>query len=195
MWRDDAHLLDIVVAAKWALRFVKGMTWKDFDASQLHQDAVERGAIADRGDPPARRRDRVVPAHAVAQPGPHACDAVDVEAYVVGPEVARTGDRAIAPGDGVERHGGVRGDGEHIGRSGDEGVDGVIREDKLGLDLVYVQAKRWQANVGRPDVQAFVGSLAGLKARKGVFITTSAFSKEARDYLCLLYTSPSPRDS
>lgn len=78
---------------------------------------------------------------------------------------------------------GVRGDGEHIGRSGDEGVDGVIREDKLGLDLVYVQAKRWQANVGRPDVQAFVGSLAGLKARKGVFITTSAFSREARDYL------------
>ena len=78
---------------------------------------------------------------------------------------------------------GVRGDGEHIGRSGDEGVDGVIREDKLGLDLVYVQAKRWQANVGRPDVQAFVGSLAGLKARKGVFITTSAFSKEARDYV------------
>ncbi len=78
---------------------------------------------------------------------------------------------------------GVRGDGEHIGRSGDEGVDGVIREDKLGLDLVYVQAKRWQANVGRPEVQAFVGSLAGLKARKGVFITTSTFSKDARDYL------------
>jgi restriction system protein len=78
---------------------------------------------------------------------------------------------------------GVRGAGEHIGQSGDGGVDGVIREDKLGLDLVYVQAKRWQGNVGRPEIQAFVGSLAGLKARKGVFITTSAFSKEASEYL------------
>ncbi|MGE3074959.1 MAG: restriction endonuclease [Dehalococcoidia bacterium] len=78
---------------------------------------------------------------------------------------------------------GVKGDGEHIGRSGDGGVDGVIREDKLGLDLVYIQAKRWAASVGRPEIQAFVGSLAGLKARKGVFITTSSFSKEAYDYL------------
>ncbi|MGE0601700.1 MAG: restriction endonuclease [Dehalococcoidia bacterium] len=78
---------------------------------------------------------------------------------------------------------GVKGDGEHIGRSGDGGVDGVIREDKLGLDLVYIQAKRWGGSVGRPEIQAFVGSLAGLKARKGVFITTSSFSREAYDYL------------
>lgn len=83
---------------------------------------------------------------------------------------------------------GVRGDGEHIGQSGDEGVDGVIREDRLGLDLVYVQAKRWEKVVGRPEVQGFVGSLAGLKARKGVFITTSGFSREAHDYLSRIET-------
>lgn len=70
-----------------------------------------------------------------------------------------------------------------VGRAGDEGIDGVIKEDKLGLDVVYVQAKRWQQNVGRPDVQAFVGALAGKKARKGVFITTSDFTKEAREYV------------
>jgi restriction system protein len=70
-----------------------------------------------------------------------------------------------------------------VGRAGDEGIDGVIKEDKLGLDVVYVQAKRWQQNIGRPDVQAFVGALAGKKARKGVFITTSDFTKEAREYV------------
>lgn len=70
-----------------------------------------------------------------------------------------------------------------VGRAGDEGIDGIIKEDKLGLDVVYVQAKRWQQNIGRPDVQAFVGALAGKKARKGVFITTSDFTKEAREYV------------
>jgi len=70
-----------------------------------------------------------------------------------------------------------------VGRAGDEGIDGVIKEDKLGLDVVYVQAKRWQQNIGRPEVQAFVGALAGKKARKGVFITTSDFTKEAREYV------------
>ncbi|MCK6565864.1 MAG: restriction endonuclease, partial [Dehalococcoidia bacterium] len=68
-------------------------------------------------------------------------------------------------------------------KSGDGGVDGVIREDKLGLDVVYVQAKRWEASVGRPLVQAFVGSLEGHKARKGVMITTSTFSNDAREYV------------
>jgi restriction system protein len=68
--------------------------------------------------------------------------------------------------------------------SGDEGIDGIIKEDKLGLDMIYLQAKRWKEgnNVGRPDIQKFVGALAGQKAQKGVFITTSAFSKEAREY-------------
>jgi restriction system protein len=73
--------------------------------------------------------------------------------------------------------------GRAVGQSGDEGVDGVINEDKLGLDVVYIQAKRWQATVGRPVVQAFAGSLAGFRARKGVLITTSTFSAEARDYV------------
>lgn len=71
-----------------------------------------------------------------------------------------------------------------LGRSGDGGVDGVINEDRLGLDRVYVQAKRYaDTTVGRPDVQAFVGSLVGHGATKGVFVTTSTFSSQARDYI------------
>jgi len=73
--------------------------------------------------------------------------------------------------------------GRALGRSHDGGIDGIIKEDHLGLDAIYVQAKRWQNNVGRPDVQAFAGSLEGERARKGVFITTSSFSNEARDYV------------
>ncbi len=81
-------------------------------------------------------------------------------------------------------YGGSRADaGQAIGRSGDEGIDGIIKEDRLGLDLVYVQAKRWKDTVGRPVVQSFAGSLEGHRARKGVFITTSQFSSEARDYV------------
>lgn len=73
---------------------------------------------------------------------------------------------------------------EQLGRSGDGGVDGVINEDRLGLDRVYVQAKRYaDASIGRPDVQAFVGSLVGHGATKGVFVTTSVFSSHARDYV------------
>jgi len=80
-------------------------------------------------------------------------------------------------------YGGSRRDaGSAIGRSGDEGVDGVIKEDKLGLDLIYVQAKRWKGNVGRPVVQEFVGALQGQKARKGILITTSRFTSEAIAY-------------
>ncbi len=72
--------------------------------------------------------------------------------------------------------------GRAIGRSGDEGIDGVINEDRLGLDVIYIQAKRWERSVGRPEIQSFVGALAGQKARKGVFITTSDFSESARKY-------------
>lgn len=80
-------------------------------------------------------------------------------------------------------YGGSRIDaGQAVGRSGDGGVDGIIKEDKLGLDAVYLQAKRWEGTVGRPTVQEFAGSLDGYRARKGVLITTSGFSKEARDY-------------
>lgn len=73
--------------------------------------------------------------------------------------------------------------GRAIGRSGDEGIDGIIKEDVLGLDMIYVQAKRWENIVGRPEIQKFTGSLEGLRARKGVFITTSDFTKEAREYV------------
>lgn len=71
---------------------------------------------------------------------------------------------------------------ERLGRSGDEGVDGVIREDRLGLDMIYVQAKKWANTVGRPEVQNFVGALQGQNATKGVFIATSRFSPEAVEY-------------
>ena len=74
--------------------------------------------------------------------------------------------------------------GKAIGRSGDEGIDGTIKEDKLGLDIIYIQAKRWKKGnvIGRPEIQKFVGALAGQGAKKGIFITTSSFTKEASDY-------------
>ncbi len=73
--------------------------------------------------------------------------------------------------------------GQTVGKSGDGGIDGIIKEDKLGLDVVYIQAKRWGAPVGAREIRNFVGALAGQKANKGVFITTSNFSKEAKDYV------------
>ncbi|MGJ3238509.1 MAG: restriction endonuclease [Anaerolineae bacterium] len=74
--------------------------------------------------------------------------------------------------------------GEHLGQANDGGIDGVVREDKLGLDNIYIQAKRYQIDnhIGRPAIQAFVGSLMGLGASKGVFMTTSYFSQQAIDY-------------
>lgn len=71
---------------------------------------------------------------------------------------------------------------ERVGQSGDAGIDGVISLDKLGFERVCVQAKRWQGSVGRPAIQAFYGALAGRRARKGVFITTSSFTREAREF-------------
>jgi restriction system protein len=73
--------------------------------------------------------------------------------------------------------------GEAVGQSGDGGVDGIIKEDKHALEANYLQAKRWENTVGRPVVQAFAGSLDGYRARKGVLITTSQFSPEAKDYV------------
>lgn len=73
--------------------------------------------------------------------------------------------------------------GEAIGTVGDEGIDGLINEDRLGLDTIYLQAKRWDGTVGRPEIQKFVGALHGKRARKGVFITTSGFSSDASDYV------------
>jgi restriction system protein len=73
--------------------------------------------------------------------------------------------------------------GEAIGRSGDEGIDGTISEDRLGLDVVYLQAKKWEGTVGRPEIQKFVGALHGKRAKKGVFLTTGTFSADAREYV------------
>lgn len=78
--------------------------------------------------------------------------------------------------------------GKAIGKSGDNGIDGIIKEDKLGLDVIYIQAKRWEATVGRPEIQQFAGALQGQRARKGVFLTTSSFSAEARQYASLIDT-------
>jgi len=80
-------------------------------------------------------------------------------------------------------YGGSREEAAHVTKaSGDEGIDGVINEDRLGLDVIYVQAKRWQDTVGRKEIQSFVGALAGKKAQKGVFITTSGFKDTATEY-------------
>ena len=73
--------------------------------------------------------------------------------------------------------------GRAIGGTGDEGIDGLISEDRLGLDTIYIQAKRWEGTVGRPEIQRFVGALHGRRARKEVFITTSSFSAEAVEYV------------
>ena len=72
--------------------------------------------------------------------------------------------------------------GQAVGQSGDGGIDGIIKEDQLGLDVIYLQAKRWEGNVSRPEIQKFAGALQGKRAKKGVFITTSDFTKEAREF-------------
>ena len=71
---------------------------------------------------------------------------------------------------------------QNRGKSGDEGIDGIIKQDVLGLDKIYIQAKRWSGNVSRPEVQKFVGAVHGQNANRGVFITTSSFTNEAREY-------------
>ena len=80
-------------------------------------------------------------------------------------------------------YGGSRRDaGERIGQTGDCGIDGIIKKDRLGLDAIFIQAKRWRGSVGRPEIQKFVGALQRQRARKGVFITTSTYTAEAVDY-------------
>jgi restriction system protein len=76
----------------------------------------------------------------------------------------------------------LRDAGQAVGKSGDGGVDGIIKEDLLGLDVIYIQAKRWEGTVGRPEIQKFAGALQGHRARKGVFITTSSFSGDAVEF-------------
>ena len=81
-------------------------------------------------------------------------------------------------------YGGSRKDaGQAIGKRGDEGIDGIIKEDRLGLDIIYIQAKRWEGTVGRPEIQKFSGALDGQRAKKGIFITTSDFSREAEEFV------------
>jgi len=81
-------------------------------------------------------------------------------------------------------YGGSRKDaGQAIGQSGDQGIDGIIKEDRLGLNTIYLQAKRWERTVGRPEIHKFVGALKGQGANKGVFITTSTFSNDAKTYV------------
>lgn len=80
-------------------------------------------------------------------------------------------------------YGGSRKDaGQAVGGTGDGGIDGIIKEDRLGLDVIYIQAKRWDHTVGRPEIQRFAGALQGQRARKGIFVTTSDFSREAYEY-------------
>ena len=84
-------------------------------------------------------------------------------------------------------YGGNRKDaGKALGKSRDGGIDGIINEDRLGLDVIYIQAKRWEGTVGRPEIQKFAGALQGQRARKGVFITTSNFTKEAKEYVSMI---------
>ena len=86
-------------------------------------------------------------------------------------------------------YGGSRSDaGRAIGKSGDGGIDGIINEDKLGLDVIYIQAKRWEGSVGRPEIQKFAGALQGQRARKGIFITTSSFTGQALEYVQMIDT-------
>ncbi len=82
--------------------------------------------------------------------------------------------------------------GQAIGRTGDEGIDGIIKEDRLGLDVIYIQAKKWEGTVGRPEIQRFVGALHGKRAKKGVFITTGRFSDDARSYVQLYRSQSDP---
>lgn len=80
-------------------------------------------------------------------------------------------------------YGGSRKDaGQAIGRSGDEGIDGIIKEDRLGLDIIYIQAKKWEDPISRPEIQKFAGALQGKRARKGIFITTSRFCDTAKEF-------------
>lgn len=86
-------------------------------------------------------------------------------------------------------YGGTRQEAGHaIGRSGDGGIDGIINQDRLGLDVIYIQAKRWESTVGRPEIHKFAGALQGQRARKGVFITTSSFTREALEFASKIET-------
>ena len=79
--------------------------------------------------------------------------------------------------------GSIKEAGRAIGKTGDEGIDGIIKEDILGLDAIYIQAKKWDGTIGRPEIQKFAGALQGQRAKKGIFITTGNFSHDAKEYV------------
>ncbi len=84
-------------------------------------------------------------------------------------------------------YGGSRRDaGAAVGKSGDEGIDGIIKEDRLGLDIIYIQAKKWENTVTRPEIQKFAGALQGKRAKKGIFLTTSEFSQGCEEYVAAI---------
>lgn len=148
-----------------------------------YQEFKSRGKVTAQGHP--QSIDDVTPAEAIE------AAALSIRTSVATELLDRI---KAAPPDFFERlvvellikmgYGGSRRDaGAAVGKSGDGGVDGVIKEDRLGLDVVYIQAKRWEGSVGRPAVQQFSGSLDSHKATKGVLITTSSFTPDAREYV------------
>jgi restriction system protein len=147
----------------------------------------ERAGKPSEGAAPARAgsgQDELSPREAIAEviDSAHSAVAADLLTRVVKqpPEFL---ERLVLQLLGRMGYGGLETPTEHLGRAGDAGLDGLIRLDKLGLDVVYVQAKRYtDRHVGRPDIQAFVGALHGAQASRGVFITTSRFSADAIDY-------------
>jgi restriction system protein len=136
------------------------------------------------GRPDAAEHDQLAPREAIAEviDSAHSAVAADLLARVIKQPPAFL-ERLVLDLLVKMGYGGLESPAEHLGAPGDGGLDGLIRLDKLGLDVVYVQAKRYtDRHVGRPDIQAFVGALHGAQASRGVFITTSRFSSEALDY-------------
>ena len=176
----------------------EGLAFAARSPSPLSQELVLNLATSNVD---VRLRDAGSPAIAVAPPAPQAMATAspDDRLEQALAELRRTvaaevleALRTVSPGhfevivlDVLHRmgYGASRADLQRVGGSGDAGIDGIISLDKLGLEKVYVQAKRWQSSVGRPDVQAFYGALAGQRANKGVFITTSSFTAQALDFV------------
>lgn len=150
--------------------FRKGVTSEDASAD------TESGTAVDEAEPPLERMARAHLQHQNALASALLARVRESDFTFFEHLVLRL---LVAMGYGGSDLDGIK----HLGGSGDGGVDGMINEDVLGLDRIYVQAKRWTNTVGRPDVQAFVGALEGKSATKGVFITTSSFSSEAQDFV------------
>lgn len=167
--------------------------WSDETVRELalgYRDVRLRPSPADRGGAATEAEAPASPVLEAGSPDERLDRALDELRSTVVRELLETLGRVTPAGfesivlDLLHRmgYGTSRADLIRVGGSGDAGIDGVISLDRLGFEKVYVQAKRWQGTVGRPEIQAFFGALAGQKARKGVFITTSAFSSQALDF-------------